>query len=93
MGFLNSTDRARKIAQLEELEARLEKAYAQLDRLLEEENDLEEWRFNSGEGNQWAKSVNRKTQMDLIEKLESKVEKLRSELRSGGIVNHSLRRR
>jgi virulence-associated protein VapD len=75
---------ARKIAQLE-------KAYTAYDELIE--NNVEQYRFNSNEGSQWAERRKLEQLTKIISTLESEIESLQNRLCGLGIVNINLRRK
>jgi DNA repair exonuclease SbcCD ATPase subunit len=91
MSVLSSSYRARLLERLETKESQLAALYQSFDELVQ--NNVEEYRFNSGEGNQWARRRTLRSLQDAIEKLESEIENLRRRLQSGGIVNITLRRK
>lgn len=92
MACLSSTQRAYYLADLERINSQLEKAYASYDRALEA-MDVEEYRFNSGEGSQQTKQYDIKKINALIDDLESKRDRIIRKLEGRGLVNMNLRRK
>ena len=91
MSCLSSTVRTEKEAELAKYIARLAKYEAALDSALD--SGLESYRFDSGEGSQQAKLMS----TDKLEKgigfLQSRINRLRGELRGTGVMTTNMRRR
>jgi hypothetical protein len=92
MACLSPTQRAYLQADLVRINSQLEKAYESFDRALEA-MDVEEYRFNSGEGSQQTKQYDIKKINVLIESLESRRDKIVRKLEGRGLVNMNLRRK
>lgn len=90
MSYLSSSEIARINALIETKTAQLALANATYIKLLK--NDIEEYRFNSGEGLQWARRVRIKDLQEQIRSLEAEIERLNRRLKAGGLVNIVLRR-
>lgn len=93
MSCLSSTVRAEKQAQLVKLEAQLlaaETAYAAT--LGAGGTGLESYRFDSAEGSQSAKLLDTSKLQDQISFLESRINRIKSELRGTGVHTNNLRR-
>lgn len=92
MSCLSSTVRTEKEAELAKYEARL----VQLNALFDSAADatgLSSYKFDSGEGSQQAKFRSLDEVMDSIRFHESRINRLRGELRGTGVYNLNLRRR
>lgn len=91
MSCISTTVRAEKEAELARYVAKLAKYEAALDSALE--SGLESYRFDSGEGSQQAKILS----IDKLEKgisfTQSRINRLRGELRGTGIMTTNMRRR
>lgn len=92
MACMSSTQRARLTADLERIEAQLVIAYASFNNALAA-MDVEEYRFNSGEGSQMAKQADIKKLNSVIESLESRRDRIIRKLEGRGIVNLNMRRK
>jgi hypothetical protein len=91
VSYLSAAERARIQALIAQKTAQLTIANATYSKLLAQ--DTEEYRFNSGEAQQWA--IKRKTKElgDQIESLESQIDRLNARLNGGGgLVSVVLRR-
>ena len=94
MGCLSPTVRARKLAQIEKLEAQLaalEDAYTAT--LTAGGTGLESYRFDSAEGSQQAKLLDVSKLQEQITFIESRINRLRSEVEGTAVVSIDLRRR
>ena len=91
MSCLSTTTRTEKEAELAKHIARLARYEAALDSALD--SGLESYRFDSGEGSQQAKMLS----IDKLEKnigfLQSRINRLRGELRGTGVMTTNMRRR
>ena len=91
MSCLSSTVRAEKEAELADYVARLARYKTALDATLDA--GLESYRFDSGEGSQQAKMMS----VDKLEKnigfIQSRINRLRGELRGTGVMTTNMRRR
>ncbi len=91
MSCISSTVKAEKEAELAKYIARLAIYEAALDSALD--SGLESYRFDSGEGSQQAKLMS----TDKLEKgigfLQSRINRLRGELRGTGVMTTNMRRR
>ena len=90
MSCLSTTVKAEKEAELAKYIARLARYETALDSALE--SGLESYRFDSGEGSQQAKLMS----VDKLEKqigfLQSRINRLRGELRGTGVMTTNMRR-
>ncbi|MHC4397571.1 MAG: hypothetical protein ACYS1A_18160 [Planctomycetota bacterium] len=91
MSCLSTTVRAEKESELATYIARLAKYNTALDATLDA--GLESYRFDSGEGSQQAKMLS----IDKMEKhigfIQSRINRLRGELRGTGVMTTNMRRR
>ena len=85
MKAIYEADLAKILAQLETANEAYEKALANMD--------VEEYRFNSGEGNQMAKQADINKLGREIERLEAARDRLIRKLEGRGIVNLNMRRK
>lgn len=93
MSCLSSTVRAEKLAQLVKLEAMLLKAETAYCATLEAGGTgLESYRFDSAEGSQSAKLLDPSKLQDQISFLQSRINRIKSELRGTGVHTTNLRR-
>ena len=93
MSCLSSTVRADKQAQLAKLETRLTAAEdAYLATLEAGGTGLESYRFDSAEGSQSAKLLDPSKLQDQISFLQSRINRINSELRGTGVHTNNLRR-
>lgn len=93
MSCLSSTVRAEKQAQLVKLETQLAAAEAAyLGTMSAGGTGLESYRFDSAEGSQSAKLLDPSKLQDQISFLESRINRIKSELRGTGIHTNNLRR-
>ena len=91
MSCLSTTVKAEKEAELAKYIARLARYETALDSALD--SGLESYRFDSGEGSQQAKLMS----IDKLEKnigfIQSRINRLRGELRGTGVMATNMRRR
>jgi uncharacterized coiled-coil DUF342 family protein len=90
MSCLSSSRRATLIARIEKKEAQLASLETAYDALIHE---IDEYKFNSGEGNQQVKYKSLKQISDEITRLEAEIDSLWRKLNGRGIVNMNLRRK
>ena len=91
MSCLSSTVRAEKQAELANYEARLLKLETAFNAATEA--GLSSYKFDSGEGSQQAKFMNLNDMMDAINFTQSRINRLRGELRGTGVYSMNMRRR
>ena len=93
MSCLSSTVRAEKEAQVAKYEAQLLKLETAYGATLEAGGTgLESYRFDSAEGSQQAKLLDPSKLQDQMSFLESRINRIKSELRGTGIHTNNLRR-
>lgn len=92
MACISSAQRARLTADLAQVEAQLVIANASYTKALEA-MDVEEYRFNSGEGSQMARQQDIKKLDAVIESLEARRDKIIRKLEGRGLVNLNMRRK
>lgn len=63
------------------------------DELLEAIQKPEEYRFNSGDGNQWVRQRSLPALRKLVQELEGDIALIKRKLRGGGLTTIELRRR
>jgi len=91
VSYLSAAETARIQALIDQKTAQLVIANATYSKLLAQ--DTEEYRFNSGEAQQWAIKRKIKELGDQIESLEAQIDRLNARLNSGGgLVSVVLRR-
>jgi len=89
--YLSAAEIARITALIEQKEAQLTVVNTTYTRALAQ--DTEEYRFNSGEGSQWATKRKLSELKDQIDSLQSEIDQLYRRLNSGGgLVSIVLRR-
>lgn len=92
MACLTSSARARILADIAKVEAQILKAEESYDRALEA-MDVEEYRFNSGEGSQMTRQADIKKLWSIIESLYARRDSLYRRLEGKRLVNLNLRRK
>lgn len=91
MSCLSTTVRAEKEAELASYEARLTKLETAFN--VATDAGLSSYKFDSGEGSQMAKFMSLNDMMDAINFTQSRINRLKGELRGTGVYNMNLRRR
>lgn len=91
MSCLSSTVRAEKQAELAKYEARLLKLEAAFDAATEA--GLSSYKFDSGEGSQQAKFMSLNDMTTAINFTQSRINRIRGELRGTGVFSMGFRRR
>ncbi len=92
MACLTSAQRARLQARLAIIQDHIAKAEESFGKALES-MDVEEYRFNSGEGSQMARQADIKKLNDVLESLYAQEDSVIRKLEGRGIVNMNLRRK
>lgn len=92
MACLTSSARARILADIAKVEAQILKAEESYDRALEA-MDVEEYRFNSGEGSQMTRQADIKKLWSILENLYARRDSLYRRLEGKRLVNLNLRRK
>ena len=92
MACLSSSRRTNLIAQLENIDAAIVKAWAAYNAALEV-NEVEEYRFDSAEASQKAKMRDPDMLFKQIEKLEKRRESIVAKINGTGVINLNLRRK
>lgn len=90
MSYLSASEIARIQAAIAQKEAQLALANTTYEKLLQK--DISEYAFNSNEGSQRAKRIKIDEIKSQIDSLEADIERLRRQLKAGGLVNIVLRR-
>lgn len=91
MSCLTSAQRAAILALITAKQAQLDAANATLLSLLGQE--VEEYRFNSNEGSQWASRRKLEALRATIDWLQSEIDNLTRRLNSTGLISFNLRRK
>lgn len=91
MSCLSSIVVAEKKAELAKYEARLAKYETAIDSIVS--GEIESYRFDSGDGSQQVKMLNMSDLEKQISYLQSRINRLRSELRGTAVMTVNLRRR
>lgn len=92
MACLTSSKRAAYQADLDKVNELIAKALTSYERALENQ-DVEEYRFNSGEGSQMTKQADIKKLWANLESLYSRRDWLERRLNGKGVVNLNMRRK